>query len=63
MELKVSNAVPYIIATISGGPAEKAGIRAGDKIIKIEKEYVARKGLRETEILAKLRGTKGSKVK
>ncbi len=49
-----------VIAPIEGTPAEKAGIKAGDKIVKIEGEPT--KGIDLHEAVSKLRGPKGSKV-
>lgn len=52
-----------VVATIPGGPSEKLGILAGDKIIKIEGKSVAGVGLKTTEVREKLMGELGSKVK
>ena len=35
----------YIIQTISGGPSERVGIMAGDRIVKVEGETVAGTGI------------------
>ncbi len=53
----------YIVAPITGGPAEEAGLRAGDRIIKVDDEDFAGKGLKDIDLLERLRGTKGTKVK
>ncbi len=52
----------YVVAPISGGPSEKVGLQSGDKIIKIEQEQVAGKGITNRMVIDKLRGKKGSKV-
>lgn len=52
----------YVVAPISGGPSEKAGLQSGDKIIKIEQEEVAGKEITNRMVIDKLRGEKGSKV-
>lgn len=52
-----------VISPIIGGPSEKLGIRAGDKIVKVEGELVAGVGIKNNDVAKKLRGTKGSKVK
>ncbi|MCF7900097.1 S41 family peptidase [Candidatus Babeliales bacterium] len=49
-----------IIETVPGGPADKAGIKQGDKVIQIDDMLV--KGHETEEIMAKLKGEKGSKV-
>jgi carboxyl-terminal processing protease len=52
-----------ITQTISGGPSEKLGLRAGDRIVKIDGSSVANIGIKNNDVLKKLRGTKGTKVK
>ena len=51
-----------VISPISGGPSEKLGIMAGDKIIKIEGKNVAGVGLTNTDVQDKLKGKKGTIV-
>lgn len=51
-----------VIAPLAGGPAEKAGIMAGDKIIAVEDSVIAGKGFVNRDIIRFLRGEKGSKV-
>ncbi len=52
-----------IVNTIPGGPSEKLGIRAGDKIIKIEQETVAGTGIKNSGVREKLLGKKGTQVR
>lgn len=52
----------FVINPISGGPSEKVGIKAGDRIVKIEGENVAGIGITTTEVREKLMGPKGTKV-
>ena len=52
-----------INSTIPGGPSEKVGIRAGDKIIKVDDELIAGTGLTIERVHKYLRGPKGTKVK
>lgn len=52
----------YVVSPISGGPSEKVGIRAGDRIIKINDKNVAGIGLTNSDVFSKLRGKKGTKV-
>lgn len=51
-----------VVFPIQGGPSEKLGIMAGDKIITIDKENVAGVGLTNSMVQAKLRGKKGTTV-
>jgi carboxyl-terminal processing protease len=52
-----------VVNAIPGGPSEKLGIQAGDKIIKVNDTIVAGIGIKNNDVLKKLRGDKGTKVK
>jgi len=52
-----------VTQTISGGPSEKLGIRAGDRIVTINDTTVAGIGIKNNDVLKKLRGDKGTRVK
>lgn len=52
----------YVIQTITGGPSEKVGILAGDRIISANDTVIAGKKMINTDIMKKLRGPKGSAV-
>jgi carboxyl-terminal processing protease len=51
-----------VVAPIEGGPSEKLGIRAGDRIVEIDGKNVAGVGFTNNDVIKSLRGTKGSKV-
>ena len=51
-----------VISPVPGGPSEKLGILAGDKIIKINGEEAFGKKVNNQYVLDRLRGPKGSKV-
>src|SRR5690554_6490539 len=51
-----------VVNPIPGGPSEKLGILAGDKIIAVEGETVAGIGIKNSDVREKLLGEKGSKV-
>jgi carboxyl-terminal processing protease len=51
-----------VITPVPGGPSEKLGILAGDKIIKINNEEATGKKVTNQYVLDHLRGPKGSKV-
>jgi len=53
----------YVISPISGGPSEKVGIRAGDRIVEIDGENVADVKISTTGVRDRLLGEKGTKVK
>jgi len=52
----------YVISPISGGPSEKVGIRAGDRIVEIDGENVAGVNISTTGVRDRLLGEKGTKV-
>lgn len=52
-----------IINVISGGPSEKAGLLAGDRIITINDSLFAGKNISTEDVIKNLKGKKGTKVK
>lgn len=52
----------FVTNTISGGPSEKVGLLAGDRIIKIDGNNVGGIKITNNDVLKKLRGDKGTKV-
>lgn len=52
-----------VVNTIVGGPSEKLGILAGDKIVKIEGENVAGIKLKNKDVMTRLRGPRGTVVR
>ncbi|WP_321372986.1 S41 family peptidase [uncultured Draconibacterium sp.] len=51
-----------VTTTISGGPSEKVGLRAGDRIVEVDGKDIAGIGLKNSDVFDLLRGEKGSKV-
>lgn len=62
VEFNIFNDTIYVIAPLSGGPSEAAGIQAGDKIIEVNGTKVAGTGINNEGVFKHLRGPKGSKV-
>ncbi len=60
-EMGIKGGILTIIAPLNGSPAEKAGLRAGDKIIKINGENSAEMSL--DEAVNKIRGQKETEAK
>lgn len=52
-----------VLEVISGGPSEKVGLLAGDRVISINDTIVAGKKWSNERVIKTLRGDKGSKVK
>lgn len=63
IEFNIYNDTIRVITPIIGGPSEKLGIKAGDKIIKVNGKNVAGVKITNKEVFDKLRGEKGSIVK
>jgi carboxyl-terminal processing protease len=51
-----------IIEPIAGGPSEKVGLKAGDRILTIDKEKVTGIGMSTSGVRSRLMGAKGTKV-
>jgi carboxyl-terminal processing protease len=60
-EMGIKNEVLTIIAPLEGMPAEKAGLMAGDKVVKIEDQTTSTMTIEEA--VSKIRGAKGTEVK
>ena len=52
-----------VIQPVSGGPSEKAGIQAGDMIVSVNDTAIAGVKMSRENIMKRLRGPKGTKVK
>lgn len=51
-----------VLSTISGGPSEKVGLMAGDRIVEVDNKNIAGTGLKNSDVFDLLRGDKGTKV-
>lgn len=51
-----------VVTTIPGGPSEKVGLRAGDRIVSVDSKNIAGIGLKNPAVYDFLRGKKGTKV-
>ncbi len=63
VEFNILRDTILIVNPIVSGPSEKLGIKAGDKIIKINDTIVAGIGIKTSDVPKKLRGPKGTIVK
>ncbi len=52
----------YVISTISGGPSERVGILPGDRIIEVDDTIIAGVKMKNSDVMRRLRGPKGSRV-
>jgi len=62
IQFNLLNDTIIIISPIPGGPSEKVGILAGDRIISIAGEKVTGVGMNTAGVQKRLRGPKGTKV-
>src|SRR5690554_3437203 len=51
-----------VTSIIPGGPSEKVGIRAGDRIVEVDGKTIAGTGITNTDVFELLRGEKGTTV-
>ena len=63
IEFNIMNDSITVINPITGGPSEKIGLKAGDKIIKVNNKKVAGVKITNKEVFKLLRGKSGTEVK
>ena len=63
IQFNIMNDTVMVVAVVSGGPSEKAGIRAGDRIVSVNDSTIAGNGITNDQVFKLLRGKKHSKVK
>ncbi len=61
IEITMRDNVLTVVAPLEGTPADRAGVQANDKIVKIDEQST--QDMSPTEAVQKMRGPKGSKVK
>ncbi|OFX28578.1 MAG: peptidase S41 [Bacteroidetes bacterium GWA2_31_9] len=63
VQFNIQHDTIMVVNTVSGGPSEKLGILAGDRIVKIDDTLVAGINISNEQVLQKLKGLRGTKVK
>ena len=63
IEFNIIKDTIYVVAPLSGGPSEEAGLASGDKIVEVDGEVVAGVGVDNRKVYELLRGKKGTEVK
>lgn len=63
IQFNILNDTLMVVTPLIGGPSEKVGIVAGDRIVGIDGDNVAGVGLKNSDVYKYLRGKKGTKVK
>jgi carboxyl-terminal processing protease len=62
VQFRIEKDTVMVISPIAGGPSEKAGIRAGDRIVIVEKDTIAGVGIANEDVMKALKGPRGTKV-
>ncbi|NPA37108.1 MAG: S41 family peptidase [Chlorobi bacterium] len=62
IEFNILNDTLMVVNPIPGGPSEKVGIMAGDRIITVDGKNIAGIGLKNSDVFKLLRGPKGTTV-
>jgi carboxyl-terminal processing protease len=63
VEFLIQNDTVFVVSSIEGGPSQKLGIQAGDKIISADGTQISGKGITNDKVMHLLRGKSGSEVK
>jgi len=63
IEFMVLEDTILVVSPIAGGPSEKVGVMAGDKIIEIEDSLIAGQNISNRDVINMLKGDRGSDVK
>lgn len=63
IQFSIMNDTITVVESLSGGPSEKIGILAGDRIVEVNDSVVAGTGVTNEQVLKMLRGAEGTKVK
>lgn len=63
IEFNMQTDTIYVVSVLSGGPSQKAGLLAGDKIITVDDSVFAGRKLSTEKVMKSIRGDKGTEVK
>jgi carboxyl-terminal processing protease len=63
VQFNIQNDTIMIVSVISGGPSEKVGLLAGDRIIMVNDTLFTGKNINNEKVMKKLRGKEDTKVK
>jgi carboxyl-terminal processing protease len=63
VQFRIERDTVMVVNTVPGGPSEKLGILAGDRIVKVDGKNFANIKVTNEEVMKKLKGPKGTKVK
>lgn len=63
VQFNIQKDTVYVVNVIAGGPSEKVGVRAGDRIVTVDDSLIAGIGISSNNVMKLLRGPRGTKVK
>lgn len=63
VQFNIQNDTVMIVAIVSGGPSEKVGLLAGDRIVQVDDSAFVGKKITNEKVMRKLKGKPGTKVK
>ena len=63
IEFNILHDTLFVVAALTGGPSEALGIKAGDRIVKVDNKTVAGVKISNSDVFKLLRGKGGTKVK
>jgi carboxyl-terminal processing protease len=63
VQFRIEKDTVMVINTVPGGPSEKLGILAGDRIVKVDSKNIAGTNITNEQVMKLLKGPKGTKVK
>ena len=63
VQFRIEKDTIAIVSAIKGGPSEKVGLLAGDRIIYVDDSLTAGVKLKNEDVMRKLKGPKGTKVR
>lgn len=63
IQFQIQNDTIHVNGVVAGGPSEKVGILAGDRIVMVDDSLFVGKIVTENEAMRRLKGPKGSEVK
>ena len=63
VQFRIENDTVTVINPVSGGPSEKLGIHAGDRIVKVDGKNIAGIKISTNDVMRKLKGPKGTQVR
>ena len=62
IQFNINNDTLIVVQVIAGGPSERVGLQAGDRIVAVNDSVVAGVGLKTSDVRKFLRGPEGTKV-